>query len=369
MKRAAAGLSLLVVAFLSPLLAAQSPEAVEQWYSRGFYPSLLSLLAGISTRTPLSLAEFCFFLLSLALPARLLRAAREARRTSPRRALGSLLADLTLTVGVLSFAFVALWALNYRRIPLAVSAGLDVRPAGIAELSDLAGELVTQTNRSRELLAERPEGADATSTPSATIAGVLSRAPAGFAAAARHYPALAGRCFPPKALLSSEAFSWLGLTGIYSPFTGEANVNVRAPLLELPFSASHEVAHQLGFAREDEANFVGYLACRFHPDPDFIYAGLLGASIHASNALLAADRASWAKAEAGRSEAVKRDLQTLREWSERHEGPAARAAEKVNDAYLRAQGQRDGVRSYGRMVDLLLAEHRARPGRASIQEE
>jgi hypothetical protein len=153
--------------------------------------------------------------------------------------------------------------------------------------------------------------------------------------------------------------SWLGLTGIYSPFTSEANVNVDVPAPELPFSASHETAHQRGFAREDEANFAGYLACRLHPDRDFRYAGLLAASVHASNALYAVDRAAARDVEAGRSPAVRRDLEALRAWAARHEGPVARAAEKVNDAYLKSQGAADGVRSYGRMVDLLLAERRA----------
>ena len=258
--------------------------------------------------------------------------------------------------GGLALAFVVLWGLNYKRLPFAVSASLDASPASRDELRDLAFTLAGRANGLREGLAEDHEGVMLTKGGTRSV---LARTKAGFDEAAAHYPTLRGSWVRPKPLLLSEALSWLGLTGIYSPFTGEANVNVRAPQSELPFSASHETAHQRGFAREDEANFAAYLACRFHPDPDFNYSGALAASVHASNALFSADREAWTVLETTRSPAVKRDLGALRAWAERHEGAGSRTSARVNDAYLRTQGQADGVRSYGRMVDLLVAERRA----------
>ena len=148
-------------------------------------------------------------------------------------------------------------------------------------------------------------------------------------------------------------------SGREGSYGGTESPEVPWPESELPFSASHETAHQRGFAREDEANFAAYLACRFHPDPDFNYSGALAASVHASNALFMAGREAWQAVEATRSPAVKRDMGALRSWAERHEGAVSRTSERINDAYLRTQGQAEGVRSYGRMVDLLLAERRA----------
>jgi len=63
--------------------------------------------------------------------------------------------------------------------------------------------------------------------------------------------------------------SYLGIGGVYFPFTGEANVNISMPHTSIPFTACHEMAHQIGFAREDEANFIAYIACKNHPSPDF----------------------------------------------------------------------------------------------------
>jgi hypothetical protein len=324
------------------------------------YPVLSSLLSCLSGAAPFSVAEIGVFAGISWLVSRLVRVLRSARSKGWRSAGLAGLADVALVAGVLALAFVLLWGLNYRRLPFAVSAGLDASPASKDELRGLATALALRTNELREGITEDAQGV--MTTPGGPR-GVLERTRAGFEAAGAHYPTLRGSCLRPKPLLVSGILSWLGLTGIYSPFTGEANVNVSAPASEIPFSASHEAAHQRGFAREDEANFVAYLACRFHPDRDFNYAGFLAASIHASNALVAADRDAWTAVEATRSPGVRRDLRALRAWAERHEGPVSRTSERVNDAYLRSQGQAEGVRSYGRMVDLLLAERRADEGR------
>ena len=356
MKRFAAGLLFLTLAATLSAAGGQAPATVERLYALGVYPVLSAALSCVSGVLPVSVAELCFFAAAFLLVRRLLRLFRTGRATGWDAALGLCLADLILLAGGLALAFVLLWGLNYRRLPFATSAGLDASPASVDELRDLAFALAGRANERREGLAEDLQGVMLTKGGARSV---LARTQAGFDEAAAHYSTLRGSCVRPKPLLFSEALSWLGLTGIYSPFTGEANVNVRAPESELPFSASHETAHQRGFAREDEANFAAYLACRFHPDPDFNYSGTLAASVHASNALFTAGREAWQAVEATRSPAVKRDLGALRAWAERHEGAVSRTSERLNDAYLRAQGQAEGVRSYGRMVDLLLAERRA----------
>ena len=356
MKRSLLGFVFLGLSATVVALAARFPSLVERLYARALYPVLSHGLSCTSGLVSFSLAEFTVVACVAAIGYRLVRFPSRARAGSWRRELGALLANGLLAAGVLALAFVALWGLNYRRLPFAEVARFDTRPAAAEELRGLVEELVLSANRLREGL---PEDAKGVMRMEGDAAGVLARTAAGLDAAARHQPSLRGSCVRPKPLLLSEGLSWLGLTGIYSPFTGEPNVNVAVPPVELPFAASHEAAHQRGFAREDEANFVAHLACRFHPDRDFNYAGALASSVHAMSALHATDRAAWKAMEVHRSEAVGRDLRALREWAARHEGPAARAAERVNDAYLRSQGQKEGVRSYGRMVDLLLAERRA----------
>ena len=139
-------------------------------------------------------------------------------------------------------------------------------------------------------------------------------------------PALARPLYsPPKPVLFSELMSYADIAGMYFPFTVESNINTDGPFFTIPATMGHEMAHQCGFMREDEANFIGYLACKDATDPLTRYSGYSLAYDYALSAL---------------------------------EGPVAEASNAANNAYLKANQQQDGTRSYGRMVDLLLAEAR-----------
>jgi hypothetical protein len=270
------------------------------------------------------------------------------------------------TVGVgawLYVWFLLVWGLNYERLPLADSAGLDARSPRVQELTEVASTLVEGANRLRS---STNEDASGLFHVGGGLRGVLSRAPLGLAQAAVACPSLSGTPPPPKAAAASALLSLLGISGIYFPFTAEPLVDAEIPDPDLPFAASHEMAHGLGFAREDEANYIASLACRRHPDADFRYSGTLIASVYVVAALAAVDPSGAERLRDSRSGPVGRDLAALAAWSARHEGRVSRVSRRVNDAYLRSNGQREGIDSYGRFVDLLVAERRKgvrpRPG-------
>ena len=130
--------------------------------------------------------------------------------------------------------------------------------------------------------------------------------------------------------------SWAGIAGIYIPFTAEANVNVHQPPLLLLSSGAHEMAHYLGFAREDEANFIAYLACIHSKDPCIRYSGVMLALIHCGNQLYKTDpiayQAVW---EACYSPGMIRDLRGYNEYWDRYEGQVEAAVDQLNDGYLK----------------------------------
>jgi hypothetical protein len=352
-------LALLPAAAGLQLGATVSPSLVERLYSERLYRAMAAVFAASVGRVPFSVAEVLLALTVGGAAAWSLRMLRQVARARGRRraVLGSALAGAWVGTGALYLAFVILWGLNYRRPPYAALAGLDTRPATIAELTAVCEKLVAESNGARDGLPEDPEGV-------ARLAdgrrGALRRAPAGYGKAARIQPVLEGPSAPPKPVAVSTALSYLGISGIFCPFTGEANVNMTLPEPDVPFAACHELAHAHGFAREDEANYVGYLACTRHPDADFRYSGLLAASMYAMNALARVDRDGHARLEARRAPGVRRDIAALAAWAKRYRGPAERVSQAVNNAYLKSQGEKEGVRSYGRMIDLLIAEQRLR---------
>ncbi len=95
-----------------------------------------------------------------------------------------------------------------------------------------------------------------------------------------------------------------------------------------------------------------------HPDVDFQYSGTLLALIHSTNALYLQDQTAFKEVRSKYSDGLNRDLQALNNYWKQYEGPVSDVSNKINDTYLKANNQSEGVQSYGRMVDLLLAEYR-----------
>jgi hypothetical protein len=162
----------------------------------------------------------------------------------------------------------------------------------------------------------------------------------------------------PKPFPVPELLSWMGISGIFLPFTGEPLVNLGPGDWQLPFTAAHEAAHLRGWAREDEANFLAFEVLKDDPDPRLAYSAWSSALLYVAQGLSSAGQQgqeAWARVLPRVSEGVREDWNASFAYWDRFKGPVREASRTVNDLYLKSQGQVDGVRSYGRMVDLLLA--------------
>ena len=169
------------------------------------------------------------------------------------------------------------------------------------------------------------------------------------------YPDLAGRYPFPKPLLIPRILTVQNVTGVYSPFTVEANYNREIPYYSIPFTICHELSHLRGFMREDEANFIAFLACIGADSAAFRRSGYVMGWVYAGNALAGADPAAFRRLYGSLDEETRKDLAFNNRFWDRFDGTAAEVHEKVNDTYLKANGQREGTRSYGRVVDLMIA--------------
>ena len=158
-----------------------------------------------------------------------------------------------------------------------------------------------------------------------------------------------------KPVILSEAMSYTHITGVYSYFTGEANVNVNFPDYTLPFTTAHELAHQRGIAREDEANFIAYLVCISSEDAYIRYSGYLNMYEYVANALWKADRDLYYEARGTLSIEVRYEMAAYSKFFERYKDTvASEISGTVNDLYLKGNGT-EGTKSYGLVVDLAVA--------------
>ena len=170
------------------------------------------------------------------------------------------------------------------------------------------------------------------------------------------FPCLDMKSVEAKPLLCSKLQSSLGFTGIYSPITGEANVNIDAPRCLLPATIAHEMSHQRMVALEDEANFVGIAACITSDDPLFQYSGYLMGLIHLCNALYPVAPDTWYEiAGTHFTPELFTDWDDNNAYWTQRSSPMEEKAAEVYDSFLKGNDQELGIRSYGACVDLLVA--------------
>ena len=248
--------------------------------------------------------------------------------------------------------FCWLWNAAYYASSFQEKSGLRVQPYPVETLIQVTA-LFAQRAAECSTQVERDEnGRFAVSRDE-----ILARGPEVYENVAREYPflALEGQT-AAKPIFFSRLQSRLGFTGVYFPFTGEANVNVDAPACLLPATVAHEMAHQRMVASEQEANFVGILAAVTSGDPVYQYSGYLMGLIQLCNALAPVDRGAW-------QDIVQRYFtqELADDWNDNNAywaalaSPVETAAEQVYDSFLKGNGQKLGMRSYGACVDLLAA--------------
>ena len=183
---------------------------------------------------------------------------------------------------------------------------------------------------------------------------ILSRSDEVYVNAEKLFPCLEGPEVHAKGIRFSILMSYTDYTGFFFPFTGEANVNTHYPPCTLAATVAHELAHQRGVAKEQEANFCAVLASLLYGDPDYCYSACYTAYIYLSNALYKADPDSWNEIRQGLDEGVKADISNNRAYWQQFETPVQTVSNGIYEGFLQSYSQELGLRSYGECVDLLV---------------
>ncbi len=159
-----------------------------------------------------------------------------------------------------------------------------------------------------------------------------------------------------KPVLASKLLSYTHITGVYSFYTGEANINTHFPDYTTPFTAAHELAHQRGIARENEANFIAFLVCDASRDTYVRYSGYLNLFEYISGALYRTNPGAYQKLVSTLDERIKGELRAYSVFFEPYRDTvASNISSAVNDTYLKLNGNEAGVESYGLVVELAVA--------------
>lgn len=328
-------------------------ESFSDFFNRYIASVLRGVLAYLTGWIPFSLAEMFIIMIPITLVMLVIYANRHYSDTWR---------DVLIFCGVM-FSFVGLFfslftfgfASAYRGTRLDAKLGIQRSDVSAEELYETALILAENVNKEAARVAFREGGFSVMPYSYDTMNDRLIDA---YDTACDKYSFVQRLDSRVKPVMLSELMSYTHITGVYSFFTGEANINVAFPDYTVPYTAAHELAHQRGVAREDEANFMAFLVCMESDDAYIRYSAYLNLYEYVSSALYSADKQLYKEVSAKLSTDVRYEMSAYSEFYDKYrDSVAADVSETVNNTFLVIQGT-EGTKSYGMVVDLAVAYYK-----------
>ena len=157
-----------------------------------------------------------------------------------------------------------------------------------------------------------------------------------------------------KNSLFSTPLSYMGFSGYINPFTLEAQINKNIPKIQIPTTICHEIAHQMGYSAENEANFIGIIASIESKNNLVNYSGNILALKYLLNELYKVDKVSYDILYLKINRGVIKNIQEARKELDKFNNPLEPYFKNIFDYFLKANNQVDGIKSYNLVVNLLI---------------
>lgn len=302
-------------------------QRVELWYASGVYPYIAAGMRYLVGWLPISFGDLLYVAAIIYSIVTLRKSFRRSFVTTARR----LFTVLSLTWLI----FHVLWGFNYYRTSIPDQFKLERGEVKKEEIVAFAEYSLREANK----LGIREQGI-----------GVIDKnlITSAYEKLSKLHPQLTYHPISFKSSLFGVMGNYMGYGGYYNPFTGEAQINDHMPSFMLPYIAVHEVAHQLGYAKESEANFIGYLAAMHSEDSLLRYSANLEMFLYANRALRRFD-STLAKQNMERlSPRIKKDLADYKVFAEKYYGPVDKFVTWFYTGFLNFNNQPEGMMSYNR---------------------
>lgn len=247
--------------------------------------------------------------------------------------------------------FCTLWGIYFYTADFEEQSGIHAQPISTQQLEIVTRYFTLKLNEYSDDVARDENGLFAEDMDT-----IFDYSPQLYESVSKEFPCLEGKPLRSKPFLFSKVLSHMTFTGFFFPFTAEANINVDSPSCMTASTIAHEIAHQRGVAQEDEANFVAVLASFTDGNPIYCYSSCLMAYTYLSNALYSADYDAWLENYNYLDANALADLKNnSRYWDKYRDSVVNTATDAVYTGLLQSYGQTDGLKTYGKCVDLLVA--------------
>lgn len=323
------------------------PSIIETYYSNGIYPFTSALLRILLGWIPFSFGDLLIFSL-LFLFIRFLYLLIQTRFKNGLEKLLQLFAVVSLVYG----CFYWFWGFNYFREPLAKNLGFNETKYSTAQLTKVTKNIVEKLNKIHLEIAKNDT--IVVKNPYSQKE-MYSKSVSGYDNLTKQYPQLAYKHASIKSSLMSLLQSYNGTSGYLNPITGEAQVNDRIPKTGYPTTICHEMAHQIGFAAENEANFIGYLAALANEDIYFKYAAYRMAYGYLISELRKHDKTIFKDVILATNKGILKDYRESSEFWNQYQNPIEPLIKRGYNSYLKANKQTKGIQSYNYVVDLIIS--------------
>ncbi len=338
-----------LVLIIAIKLWAQTNYGIEQFYTNDFYHSFSIVLRFLFGWIPFSFGDILYLVAGSWIAWKLINNLRLLfKRKLTWRLLVKKMWKLVLIFASVYIIFNVFWGLNYNRKGIAWQLNLPKINYDTAHLVMMQQLLLQKVNETKEAMIEGkivyPGNKE-----------LFERAKKCYDAAANVYPLIRYKTSSIKSSLYGWLGDYVGFTGYYNPFTGEAQVNTTVPKFLRPYITLHEMGHQLGYAKEDEANFSGYLAAANSHDTLFQYSTYLDLFVYANREVFYFDSLTAKSAAAKLAPGVKADLLEWRRFNNKYTSFFEPAISWLYGKYLLANKQPKGLRSYNEVIATLMA--------------
>lgn len=342
-KKTILALSIIPQYFLIKLLV-NFPDFVEQYYSNGFYQFISKLFRYTLGWIPFSFGDLVYAFAIIYI-SRWLYINRKRLRKDTK----NWIRDVVAALAIIYFAFHLFWGLNYHRLPLHKNLNLNANYT-TEQLVNVTQKLIEKSN---EIHLRIVKNDTLKVNVPFSKSDILRLAPIGYKNLKQTFPHLEYHPKSIKKSLFSYPLTYMGFSGYLNPLTNEAQVDGLIPAYKFPTTASHEIAHQLGYAAENEANFIGCLAAINHDDMYFNYAGYTFGLRYCLNEIYNRDVCLFEDMVADVNKGILKNYEEVRLFWEAHQNPAEPFFKLFYSNFLKANKQSKGMESYSYVVALL----------------
>jgi hypothetical protein len=325
------------------------PFAVEKYYSTGIYPAIARVLRILFGWIPFSIGDIFYIVMGVYFLYHLISVCKKLFRKQVNSAFFIHVVRVFIQwVIAIYIVFNITWGLNYNRKGIDFQMQLPVHPYDDKTLQSVLQLIVIRLN---EL-----------DSASRNARHELNKNTFLFDNAVQSYQEVSDsnnflvyHSPSVKPSIFSYFGNYLGFSGYYNPFSGEAQVNTTVPVYVRPFTTCHEIGHQLGYAKENEANFAGYLSARSSDNPAFRYSVYLDLYLYAASELYVRDSTLLVPLREQLKPSVRKDFRDLKEFFRKYENPFEPYIRKMYGRYLKANDQPKGIMTYDEVTGRIVA--------------